>query len=1151
MASRRGGRSVQLSRKSPIKTKKGSRGKHNVPRSLGGTQSSHPFLEDSSGGILRRGGGGSSGANASLLSQEQARQIEQRRATEKAARDKAKLELQAKEEAILKQAKRTEKIRLEVIQRKQAEDQLREMTAQQKKAFFRQQADAKRIQSISNLAQKGGNLTPSARLSLDKARVNFSNRVREVQSNLVKGDTLILDRNRFEIKGIQSISLNQTIPFNERGVKFYNERVSQIAKKVVPAVSKTKEVLDKIDTLTEGVAAKIQGKTPEEIRAMWDKRKSTKEKVRLIEEERRRVARDTGIIQLVKEGELPLAVITLFDLAGEKLMSAGDLIRIKAGLGKEGRLTEAETRKGGQIIGETLLLAGFSGATATTAETLARLPTNTVVKFIGTQKTKGNKVVTDVAFVSSGKRVGTAKGVTIGTDKKGITLVIGRQIKGKNLQSLRNIDLAKKGKKFSSIEKSLTKKEIESGLKEIGIAPKTMKQLLRQNKISEIRRLLRRQLDKIIKELKSFKGATRMRKINRGTRFRINSLKLRKEKIENLLTRISGGVKKRISKQLREFKGTKTATKVKRGVNLIRGDISLRQKALQKQLSKFTKELKSFKGATRTKKITAELRFRKGDLIIRKQRLQTQLSKLGKELKSFKGIQRARLIKGEILIRQKKLQTQLSKLSKELKSFKGFSRFRKIKEEVRFRKASLGIRGSRLKGRVGRGLRSFKGVKRFKKIFPPKIRIIVTKNLKKIGQISKGQMKVGNKKRDVQDIFSSSDIFTRDDLIKILGRTVTRKKDVIEFTGYLKNLDKVGASGFSPVTAQQKVVYKKALDKVLSVVGSQTSAKSLGVSPRVSTSLRSATVKATRLVPPSVISPTLTKTISSQLKIPVPTVSGIKTVGAARNSLKSLDKSITKVKSSTSQLSNTKTKQKELLKQKEKLKQKLNQKVKQLQKQKARVALRLRLLLKLETGTPTGKITFPPPTKPKPPIIPLRIPKGFSRKTLSKAQEGYYVKIKRRGRVKNLTPRPLTLNDAKDFLAYRVDNGLSRSAWFEPIGKTKDMVQLPKAIAGYFGKASRKLRPFKIKSGKKKQIKFGYIEKKRFVGDTKREIRQLQKSRVKAARRKPIRRTTSKRIIVKRGVRKSPTRKINPTRRKQMLKNLEKARRTRSRNLKI
>jgi len=102
-------------------------------------------------------------------------------------------------------------------------------------------------------------------------------------------------------------------------------------------------------------------------------------------------------------------------------------------------------------------------------------------------------------------------------------------------------------------------------------------------------------------------------------------------------------------------------------------------------------------------------------------------------------------------------------------------------------------------------------------------------------------------------------------------------------------------------------------------------------------------------------------------------------------------------------------------------------------------------------------------------------------------------------------------------LAYRLDNRLSRSGWFEPLGKSRKVVSPPKPIQGYFSRNKRKLRPFKIRVGKARAIRNGYIEKRRYALDRPGEKRQIRR-----------------------------TRKLTPNQRKVMLKNLKKARRSRS-----
>jgi len=183
-----------------------------------------------------------------------------------------------------------------------------------------------------------------------------------------------------------------------------------------------------------------------------------------------------------------------------------------------------------------------------------------------------------------------------------------------------------------------------------------------------------------------------------------------------------------------------------------------------------------------------------------------------------------------------------------------------------------------------------------------------------------------------------------------------------------------------------------------------------------------------------------------------------------------------------------------------------------------------------------------PPIKKKPPVLRL---KNFRRKKLKKAIPVYYVVMKRQGKLRKLSPRPFTLSEAKDYLAYRIDHGLSRQAFFIPTKKAKQVVGVPKAIKGYYTRNKRKLRPYKIKYGKRKQLINGYIEKKRYVGDTKSEIRALQYERRRKGKKRVVRKAKPSRRPIKR----KASRKINPAQRKALLQRLKKARLARMRKL--
>lgn len=135
--------------------------------------------------------------------------------------------------------------------------------------------------------------------------------------------------------------------------------------------------------------------------------------------------------------------------------------------------------------------------------------------------------------------------------------------------------------------------------------------------------------------------------------------------------------------------------------------------------------------------------------------------------------------------------------------------------------------------------------------------------------------------------------------------------------------------------------------------------------------------------------------------------------------------------------------------------------------------------------------------------------------------------------MKKLYPKPLTLKDARDYATYSIDNRLSKTAFFVPLGKAKKVVSPPKSIQGYYSSNSRKFRPYKIRFGKKKALVNGYIEKRKYFQDTRGERLQARRLRAMSSK-KPVRRTA---------------RKVTPSQRKVLLQRLKKARAVRMRNL--
>jgi len=157
----------------------------------------------------------------------------------------------------------------------------------------------------------------------------------------------------------------------------------------------------------------------------------------------------------------------------------------------------------------------------------------------------------------------------------------------------------------------------------------------------------------------------------------------------------------------------------------------------------------------------------------------------------------------------------------------------------------------------------------------------------------------------------------------------------------------------------------------------------------------------------------------------------------------------------------------------------------------------------------------------------IKTEKEYKKKTLTKSIPVYYAVKKRKGRMVKLRNKPLTQSDVKDYLSYALDKGLTRQGFYVPAGKARKVVRLPKSIKGYYGKNKYKLRPYKVRMGSRKALVQGYIERSKYALDSPSERGMLA-----ASKRKKI---------------KKKSKKMSATRRKQLLKNLAKARRAKSR----
>lgn len=152
------------------------------------------------------------------------------------------------------------------------------------------------------------------------------------------------------------------------------------------------------------------------------------------------------------------------------------------------------------------------------------------------------------------------------------------------------------------------------------------------------------------------------------------------------------------------------------------------------------------------------------------------------------------------------------------------------------------------------------------------------------------------------------------------------------------------------------------------------------------------------------------------------------------------------------------------------------------------------------------------------------------RKVSRKPTIGYYVYEKQGKKgFKKLPGLPLTKNQAKDRLAYRLDNKISRTAKLVPVKKIKKLGSLPKSEKGYFNKYKKNLRNYKIVNGKRVKTPLTFIEKKgKGVISTAGEKKQLALNRRAKAKPRIVKRTVRK-TVTRTTVKRSPKRTTRPT----------------------
>ena len=203
------------------------------------------------------------------------------------------------------------------------------------------------------------------------------------------------------------------------------------------------------------------------IKGLPEKQRKTFERA---EKERQRTARaeKEGFIKTVQRGDFPTAtligaqelversgILTLSEAITKQTFGRVPALR-KLGVGE--KLNPAERKAASKFLSEQVILAGASPVLSTSGQIVSKLPKTTTVKFVGKQRTVGNKIVTDVVFLDSGKRIGVAKGVTFVKKGKTFTVTAGKTAKRGvvTVSPSGKIRLAER-EAFVGIEKSVAK----------------------------------------------------------------------------------------------------------------------------------------------------------------------------------------------------------------------------------------------------------------------------------------------------------------------------------------------------------------------------------------------------------------------------------------------------------------------------------------------------------------------------------------------------------------------------------------------------------------------------------------------------------------------------------------------------------------------
>ena len=446
-----------------------------------------------------------------------------------------------------------------------------------------------------------------------------------------------------------------------------------------------------------------------------------------------------------------------------------------------------------------------------------------------------------------------------------------------------------------------------------------------------------------------------------------------------------------------------------------------------------------------------------------------KVGKVGKIRKKF--IEKAVFVGREISISK----SQRFKLTSQLKKIQKFRKLTKTEKQLFTR-----LRGKKKTIRLSRDLEGILQVGVGKIAQAPGTKLLRTTIRFPTGQLKKIQAK-GLK---IKDFVSFSTVFTRKDLSLIIGKTLTKKKNIVEFIGLIKGTSPKTFKSFS--VGKQKL-FSRALKDVVGVA-TATTTRSRTIIPKLSPKAKSLIIRSTgitiakvRVIPRPIVKKQIqvltrkTKQVSIQrVKIKTQQKQLTKQRGAIATKQKQL------VKQKVTQ--KTKQKQKQLTRQKQSAKQKQKQLTKQrqklLQKQKQLTKQRQKLITKfIKVPPPRLKVIIP---KAKVPVGLIKRRKKRRKRIKVKPviKQGYNVFGKHKRKFIRLNKVPLSKSQALDRGAFAIDKSTGATYKIVPVGKVKRLGKLTKGEAGHFSRTKKKYRSFRIKKGKKITLKNKYIEKR-------------------------------------------------------------------------